>query len=451
MEKVLQIELDDLKKEYLTLEQTYQNEKECLLKVANTFGLIVDMSPEYRGAYRKIKKLLQNESTLSVEHVNQETSNLRSRIFSEEMKTVVDTGDTDPEKAQQKHLLHAYKILDKIVIALTDDFYPINDEAKQKVDAISFDFRNGMSDSEFEKTTGRLLAYIDMLKDQFSEDFQNVNKTFLSFFNQVRELEIVLSKELQEDGHNKGFKKFEKEIHKEVGSIVDSFSIYSTISDVKDAVINRLSSIKKMIAKRKKDERNKSEEAQKRILWLRKRISQAETEAQKLSVQADHFKEEANKDGLTGLYNRKAFDVKLAAGIDSFNKGGDSFLLVMFDVDKFKWINDSFGHVAGDKILQKVATTLSKTFRKDEFIARYGGDEFAVVIEGLPEKTAYERVLAFQDTFRKMRFSSHKDGDIQIDISAGIASVAKGDSPESIIHKADIAMYEMKKERKSNL
>jgi len=50
-----------------------------------------------------------------------------------------------------------------------------------------------------------------------------------------------------------------------------------------------------------------------------------------------------------------------------------------------------------------------------------------------------------------MRFSSHKDGDIQIDISAGIASVAKGDSPESIIHKADIAMYEMKKERKSNL
>jgi len=448
MEKVLQTELDDLKKEYLSLEQTYQNEKECLLKVANTFGLIVDMSPEYRGAYRKIKKLLQNESTLSVEHVNQETSNLRSRIFSEEMKTVVDTGDTDPEKAQQKHLLHAYKILDKIVIALTDDFYPINDEAKQKVDAISFDFRNGMSDSEFEKTTGRLLAYIDMLKGKISEDFRYINHTFLSFFNQVRELEIVLTKELHEDGHNKGFKKFEKEIHKEVGSIVDSFSIYSAISDVKDAVINRLSSIKKMIAKRKKDERNKSEETQKRILWLRKRISQAETEAQKLSAQADRFKEEANKDGLTGLYNRKAFDERLAEGLDSFNKGGDSFLLVMFDVDKFKWINDSFGHVAGDKILQKVAITLGETFRKDEFIARYGGDEFAVVIEGLPEKTAYKRVAAFQETFRKMRFSSHKDGDIQINISAGIALATRGDNSENLIHKADIAMYEMKKKHK---
>jgi diguanylate cyclase len=448
MAKELQAEFDSLKKDYLSLEQAYYKEKACLLKVASTFGTIVDMSPQFQTGYRKIKRLLQNESDLSVERIQEETGNLRSSIFSEEVKTTVETGDIDPEKAQEKHLLEAYKILNKIVIALTDDFYPINDEMKQKADAIIFDYKNGMSPSDFHKATENFLSYIDTLRSKITKDFKYVNKTFLSFFNQVRELEKVLTKELHEEGQTNGFEEFENNIDREVSSIVDSFSIYATINEVKDAVVSRLSSIKNVIAKRKKEERKKSKEAQKRISWLRKRISRAETETQKLTEQADRFREEAIKDGLTGLYNRKAFDKRIAEGLEAFNKGGDSFVMMMFDVDNFKGINDTFGHVAGDKILQSVATALGKIFRKDEFIARYGGDEFAVVIEGLPEKIAHEKVANFKAYFSKMRFSSHKDGDIKIDISAGIASAAKGDNPDEFIHKADAAMYGMKKLRK---
>lgn len=450
MGKETQAEFDSLKKEYLSLEQTYHNEKECLLKVVSTFGLIVDMSPKYRDPYRNIKQLLQNESALSVNHIHQKTSTLRSSIFAEEIKTAIITGDTDQDKGQKKHLMEAYKVLDKIAIALTDDFYPVNEETKRKADSIRFDYRNGMSPSGFHKTTVSFLVYMDELKSKISEDFRYINKTFLSFFNQVRELEKVLTKELHAEVRNKGFENLEQKVHKEVGSIVDSFNLYSTINEVKNAVINRLSNIKQMITKKKKDEREKAQKTQKQILWLRKKISQAETKTQKLSIQADRFKEEANKDGLTGLFNRMAFDTMIAKALESFNQGGDSFLLVMFDVDNFKWINDTFGHVAGDKIIQKVAMALSKTFRKDEFIARYGGDEFVVVIEGLPEIAARKRISTFKDNINKMRFFSHKDGDVKIGISAGIASVTKGDTPNDLIHKADSAMYEMKKKQKSS-
>jgi diguanylate cyclase (GGDEF)-like protein len=448
MQKEIQAEFDGLKKDYLSLEKTYQNEKDCLMKVVSTFGLIVDMSPEYREAYQRIKPLLQDESVFSVDRIHQETSALRSSIFSDELKNTVEAGDTDQDKAKQKQLLEAYKVLDKIAITLTDDFYPVDDEMKKNVHAVRFDFKNGMPSSEFDRITAALLTYMEKLKIKISDDFRDINHTFLGFFNQVRELEKVLTKELHADGSSNGFDDFEQEIHKEVGSIVDSFSLYSTINEVKNAVIDRLSKIKQMIAKKKKAEKDKSKKTQKQILWLRKKISQAETESKKLSLQAHRFKEEANKDGLTGLFNRSAFDAMIAKSLEAFDQGGDSFLLVMFDVDNFKWVNDTFGHVAGDKILQKVATALGKTFRKDEFIARYGGDEFVVVIEGLAEKTARKRISTFKETFNKMRFASHKDGDVQIGISAGIASAAKGDTPDDLIHKADSAMYEVKKKRK---
>ena len=449
MDKEIQDEFNSLKKDYLSLEQACHDEKECLLKVISTFGLIVDMAPQYREAYRKIKKLLQNESALSVDRIHQETSTLRSSIFAEETKMAVEAVETEPEEAGQTQLLQAYRVLDKVAVVLTDDFYPINDETKQNAESIRFDYKNGMSLSGFHKTTARLWAYMDKLKNKITEDFRYINKTFLSFFTQVRELEKGLTQELHEDANVKGFEAFEQEIHKEVGSIVDSFSIYDTINEVKNAVINRLSNIKQMLAKKKKEEKDKSQKAQEKINWLRKRISQAEVEARNLTKKADRFKEEANKDGLTGLYNRKAFDARIIEALESFNLGGAPFLLVMFDVDNFKWINDTFGHVAGDKVLQKTASTLNKTFRKDEFIARYGGDEFAVFIENLPESTALERVSAFKENFSRMRFFTNKDGDVRVDVSAGIASAGKGDGPEDLIHKADTAMYEMKKKRKS--
>ena len=448
MQKSQQTEYDGLKKEYLALEQTHFNEKACLLKVVNTFGLIVDRSPQFRDAYKKIKQMLQNQSVMAIDEILQETNALRSSVFSEEVKSGAEKADNDTANGQDKHLLEAYKILNRIVIALTDDFYPIDEEMKQKADAIIFDYKNGMSSNDFREATANFLAYIDTLRSKISKDFQYVNKTLGSFFNQVKELEKVLTKELNEEGQLKEFEEFEKNINREVGSIVDSFSIYSSINEIKDAVVGRLASIKDVIAKRKQKERKKSKATRKRIRWLRKKISQAEMETVELTRKADQFREESIRDGLTGLYNRKAFDARIREGLESFNADGESFVMMMFDVDKFKWINDTFGHVAGDKILQKVAASLTKIFRKGEFIARYGGDEFAVVIEGLPEKIARKKIAAFQEHFSKMRFASHTDGHIQIGISAGVAAAEKGDTPETFIHKADAAMYAVKKQRK---
>jgi diguanylate cyclase (GGDEF)-like protein len=418
--------------------------------VASTFGLIVDMSPTYRDAYREIKALLQDKSALSADTICQKTSTLRSSIFAEEMKSDGQADRDNGDQVPRKHLQEAYKVLDSIAKALTVDFYPGPETAALKGGPIRFEGGNEIPPAEFKKNAERFLVYIDGLKHKISDDFRDVNETFLSFFNHVRELEKELTRDLDADGRNNGlFEDFEQKLNQEVSSIADSFNLHSTISEVKNAVISRLSNIKQIVTKKKQEEKEKYNKTQQQILRLRKKISQAEVETRKLSIQADHFKEEANKDGLTGLYNRMAFDAMIANAVESFNKGGDTFSIVMFDVDNFKWVNDTFGHVAGDKIIKEVAAVLRRTFRKDEFIARYGGDEFVVVIAGLSENTARQRISTFEKNFSKMRFFSHKDGEVNIGISSGIASMVKGDTPDDLLHKADSAMYEMKRRKKA--
>ena len=150
------------------------------------------------------------------------------------------------------------------------------------------------------------------------------------------------------------------------------------------------------------------------------------------------------RDGLTGLFSRGAFDSRLSESLKNSQDNEDSFALILFDVDKFKSINDTFGHVAGDKVLKKVAECLEETFRKDDFIARYGGDEFVVLIEQFSEEKARERISNFNKNLKKRRFVSHKAGEIKLSVSAGTTMALKNDTFESLIERADKAMYESK-------
>ena len=115
--------------------------------------------------------------------------------------------------------------------------------------------------------------------------------------------------------------------------------------------------------------------------------------------------------------------------------------MILFDVDRFKEINDTLGHVAGDKVLQKVAQCLVQSFRKDDFIARYGGDEFVIILERLSNEMARSKILGFRKNLRRIRFTSYAKGDIYITVSAGIALAKENDTPETLVERADKMMY----------
>lgn len=447
MDKEMTAELDQLKQDIIEVERVSRDEKECLLKVIHTFGNVLTMHGEFAEEYHLVQGLIKKDKALPIDQIERVIGTLRSKIFAIETKKY---DESNLEQFQQSHedLLGICRLVKRIIVSLIDDFYPLNDELKTKADAIRIDCHAEVAQMELENATADFLSFINGLKGKIALDIKQVNSTFILFLEQVKQLETYLTSEFNQDVRQKEFEQFEMKVHDEVGLIVDSFNIHDSIAEVKRAVVEKLAKIKQLLSKRKKEENKRLKNAQENISQLKKRIVEAETGAQEMIKKVKHFQEAAVKDGLTGLYNRKAFDIKLHEAQKIFVENGEPFSVALFDVDKFKWINDTFGHLAGDKVLKKVAQSLQETFRKNDFIARFGGDEFAVVVEGLREEMARQRIMKFQENFKKKRFVSRNTGDIEVTLSAGIAESTAGEDAEDIIQRADRDMYTFKKKRK---
>jgi diguanylate cyclase len=209
-------------------------------------------------------------------------------------------------------------------------------------------------------------------------------------------------------------------------------------------VIRKIQNIKQVVSEKKREDLKRAHMTRENIKMLRERIAEADRYAREMSKKAEELKMVAMKDGLTGLYNRKAFDIKIADALEKARETGAPLTLILLDVDSFKEINDTFGHVAGDKILEKVGQSLRETFRENDFLVRYGGDEFVVLIERLTKEMAQRRVSDFRKNLAKKRFVSREKGEITISVSAGVAAAGSGDTLESMLDRADKAMYSEK-------
>jgi diguanylate cyclase (GGDEF)-like protein len=163
-----------------------------------------------------------------------------------------------------------------------------------------------------------------------------------------------------------------------------------------------------------------------------------------LQVRAEAFKRMALVDTLTGLPNRRVADVRLASEAARSERYGHPLTVVSFDLDKFKQINDTFGHAAGDQVLKEFGQRLHLAARKSDMVARMGGDEFLVL---LPECTT-SQVHALLDRLRPMETDFHGTR-IPICFSAGWVGYEKGETTEQFLERADRILYAEKRLGKS--
>ncbi len=152
---------------------------------------------------------------------------------------------------------------------------------------------------------------------------------------------------------------------------------------------------------------------------------------------ASFLREVAEVDVLTGAYNRRKFFKVLELEISRYNRNGEPFCLLMIDLDDFKRVNDTKGHLYGDQVLKRVASAIKNSIRRVDSCARYGGDEFVVVASGVDvegAKTLAERI-------RKVV----KDLDLGITVSIGVAPYREGMDSKSVVAMADEALYRAKR------
>ena len=169
--------------------------------------------------------------------------------------------------------------------------------------------------------------------------------------------------------------------------------------------------------------------------WVGRRIEHNEQKLEQL----------ATVDQLTGLYNYRMYNSILKAEITRAQRYGRPVSILMLDIDYFKRVNDNYGHVVGDRVLERLALLLKESVRGENSVCRYGGEEFAIIVPELGPEAASEMAERLREIVEQTDFDSGKNHKIKITVSIGVAAFPESASTVDELTKAvDIALYAAK-------
>jgi diguanylate cyclase (GGDEF)-like protein len=173
---------------------------------------------------------------------------------------------------------------------------------------------------------------------------------------------------------------------------------------------------------------------------LKAELIDAERQIAELEARADI-------DPLLGIFNRRGFARELARSLAYVKRYGTAAVLMFIDLDLFKAINDRHGHAAGDALLKAVATGLAAHVRASDVVARFGGDEFAVLMWNLDAAQASAKARELENIIGQIGVA-YGTARLSVGASAGVVPLMANSNPAAIIDAADMAMYARKKERR---
>ena len=215
------------------------------------------------------------------------------------------------------------------------------------------------------------------------------------------------------------------------------------IGDLKGSIEQHLKHIMEEIDVYKKQEKNIDEETLDSVKALTTRIESLEKEARIIRDSYAETKEQAFRDALTKLPNRLSYEKRSLQEYSRWYRYQNPLSIAVCDLDLFKRINDTYGHTAGDKVLKKVSETFSQCLRSTDFICRYGGEEFVIL---LPETSLEPAKLAMEKLRKTVEDSPfHFRGErVVITVSIGVSEFCENDALEQVFERADKAVYKAK-------
>ncbi|MCS6946636.1 MAG: GGDEF domain-containing protein, partial [Steroidobacteraceae bacterium] len=225
-------------------------------------------------------------------------------------------------------------------------------------------------------------------------------------------------------------------IRSEVGSATN-------LATLKTQIGNRLESIAAQVREFRDREEHRFLEQTARNQQMAARIAELERQTSDLHRSLHREQRRARLDALTGIANRSWFDERLAEEIARWRRFRTPVSVLVWDIDRFKSINDRYGHRSGDIVLQEVAKLFTKRLRSTDVLARYGGEEFVMLLIGTPLAAATALAENLRVAVSQLKFH-FRGTPVVVTASCGITELRDGDQPESVFDRADAAMYRAK-------
>jgi diguanylate cyclase len=282
-----------------------------------------------------------------------------------------------------------------------------------------------------------MLAITDSGQHEFEAYLQQLNERLEAFQSNLQ---------AASDGHadnSSAARAMDTQIREQVDGLQTSVQEAADLDDLKQVLENHLEGLLGTMDQHQKQRDAREQEVATRLKGLSERVAHMEQEAQGFREHLEEQRQKALIDPLTGLPNRAAWSERLEHEIKQWQQHGNTLSLAMLDLDHFKRINDNYGHLAGDKVLKIIATVLRKRLRGSDFIARFGGEEFVLLLPATPPALGAKLLETLRAAIEACPF--HFKGErVTITISMGLASFKAGEHSDLVLKRADQALYRAK-------
>ncbi|MDJ0740291.1 MAG: GGDEF domain-containing protein [Gammaproteobacteria bacterium] len=244
--------------------------------------------------------------------------------------------------------------------------------------------------------------------------------------------------------------RLERQMTDEVERLSDDVRQSADLAQLQASVLASLDRMQAHVREHIEDENKRRADAEAEAETLRDQMRTLERDTFDLRRQVAQTQEQALRDALTGLPNRRAYDERVAQELARLRRFGDPLALLVLDVDDFKQINDTHGHKAGDKALAMIAKILRERLRATDFIARFGGEEFVLLLPGAEQDAAVRVADAMRLAVEQGGL--HAGGQpVRVTVSGGLSLFGDGDTAEGVFERADKALYDAKRQGKNRV
>lgn len=282
-----------------------------------------------------------------------------------------------------------------------------------------------------------ILAVTDSGQREFASYLKQLNERLASFIGTLNDAHEGYSESIE------SARSFNRELREQVSGLQVSVQSAVDLNSLKQALETRLDGLLSTVSEHQKQRDGREVEVAQRLQELTLKVAEMEEEAQGFR---DHLEEQRQKaliDTLTGLANRAGWSERLELEVARWKRYGGDLLLAVVDIDHFKRINDNYGHLAGDRVLKIIAGELNKRLRKTDFIARFGGEEFVLLIPATPLEGGQQLMDTLREGVEQCPFH-FRNQRVVITISAGLTAFTADDRPEQVFERADQALYRAK-------
>lgn len=332
------------------------------------------------------------------------------------------------------------KHIEDTLLGLLDDL-TLPERHRPQAEAMRDRLKNGLNWYELlpilDDLATLMLAITDSGQHEFEAYLQQLNERLESFQSNLQ---------AASEGHadNRSVaREMDTQIREQVDGLQNSMQDAADLDDLKHVLENHLEGLLGTMDQHQRQRDEREQEVAARLHGLAERVAHMEQEALGYREHLEEQRQKALIDPLTGLPNRAAWSEQLDHEIIQWQQQGNSLLLAMLDLDHFKRINDNYGHLAGDKVLKIIASVLRKRLRGTDFIARFGGEEFVLLMPATVPALGAKMLENLRASIAACPF--HFKGEpVTITISMGLTAFKPGEHSDMVLKRADQALYRAK-------